>query len=112
MKNPKTRIEEPAKRQTGEPALSSSVVIRHSLLVTLLLLSTLHLPLFTASAQSYSIDWFTIDGGGGTSTGSVYAVSGTVGQADANPQPLSSGNFSVVGGFWSLFSVVQTPGAP
>ena len=33
--------------------------------------------------QNYSIDWFTIDGGGGTSTGGVYAVSGTIGQPDA-----------------------------
>jgi hypothetical protein len=33
----------------------------------------------SASAQSYSIDWFTIDGGGGTSTGGVYSVSGTIG---------------------------------
>src|SRR5712691_3154260 len=65
-----------------------------------------------AHAQSYSIDWFTIDGGGGTSTGSVYSVSGTIGQPDANAQPLTGGNFSIVGGFWSLFSVVQTPGAP
>jgi hypothetical protein len=34
-------------------------------------------------AQNYSIDWFTIDGGGGTSTGGVYSVSGTIGQPDA-----------------------------
>ena len=33
-------------------------------------------------AESYSIDWFTIDGGG-TSTGGVYSVSGTIGQLDA-----------------------------
>lgn len=41
--------------------------------------------LFTSAAlaQSYSIDWFTIDGGGGTSTGGVYSVSGTIGQPDA-----------------------------
>jgi hypothetical protein len=25
---------------------------------------------------------------------------------------MSGGNFSLTGGFWSLFSVVQTPGAP
>ena len=37
----------------------------------------------TVRAQSYSIDWFTIDGGGGTSTGGVYSVSGTIGQPDA-----------------------------
>ena len=35
-----------------------------------------------AQAQ-YSIDWSTIDGGGGTSTGGVYTVSGTIGQPDA-----------------------------
>jgi len=61
--------------------------------------------------QDYSLDWFTIDGGGGTSTGGVYSVSGTIGQPDVGP-PLSGGSYSVVGGFWSLLSVVQTPGAP
>src|SRR2546426_401573 len=63
-----------------------------------------------ASAQ-YSIDWFTIDGGGGTSTGTVYAVSGTIGQPDAGPM-MSGGSFALTGGFWSLLSLVQTPGAP
>ena len=62
-------------------------------------------------AQSFSIDWFTIDGGGGTSTGGVLSVSGTIGQSDANPQPMTGGNFSLVGGFWSLLAM-QTPGAP
>ena len=37
-----------------------------------------------ASAQSYSIDWFTIDGGGGSSTGAIYQVTGTIGQPDAS----------------------------
>ena len=72
-----------------------------------LLTSVLCLP---ALAQTYSIDWFTIDGGGGTSTGGVYSVSGTIGQPDAGT--MSGGNFSLTGGFWSLLSVVQTPGAP
>ena len=60
--------------------------------------------------QSYSIDWSTIDGGGGTSTGGVYSVSGTIGQPDAGG-PMTGGNFSLTGGFWSLYAV-QTPGAP
>ena len=64
-----------------------------------------------ALAQSYSIDWHTIDGGGGTSTGGVYSVSGTISQPDAG-STLSGGNYSVTGGFWSLLSVVQTRGAP
>ena len=63
-------------------------------------------------SQSYSIDWFTIDGGGGTSTGGVYSVSGTVGQPDAGQTPMTGGSFSLTGGFWSLLAAVQTPGAP
>jgi hypothetical protein len=63
-----------------------------------------------ASAQNYSIDWSTIDGGGGTSTGGVYSVSGTIGQPDAGT--MSGGSFSLTGGFWSLLSVVQTAGGP
>ena len=62
-------------------------------------------------AQNYSIDWHTIDGGGGTSTGGVYAVTGTIGQPDAGV-PLTGGNYALTGGFWSLLSVVQTAGAP
>lgn len=65
-----------------------------------------------ASAQSYSIDWYKIAGGGGTSTNGQYAVTGTIGQPDATLQPMSGGNYSVTGGYWALISVVQTPGAP
>jgi hypothetical protein len=64
-----------------------------------------------AFSQSYSIDWHTIDGGGGTSTNGQYSLSGTIGQPDANHQPMTGGNYSLTGGFWSLFAV-QTPGAP
>ena len=63
-----------------------------------------------ASAQSDSIDWFTVDGGGGTSTGGVFTVSGTIGQPDAGK--MRSGNFTIDGGFWGIFAAVQTPGAP
>jgi hypothetical protein len=65
---------------------------------------------FGAAAQ-YAINWHTIDGGGGTSTGGVYAVSGTIGQPDASQQTMTGGNYSVTGGFWALYAV-QTPGAP
>ena len=61
-------------------------------------------------AQTYSIDWYKIAGGGGTSTGGVYSVSGTIGQHDAGG-PMTGGNFSLTGGFWALYAV-QTPGAP
>jgi len=64
-----------------------------------------------ATAQNYSIDWFSIDGGAGTSVGGPYSLSGTIGQPDANPQPMTGGNFSLSGGFWSLVAV-QTLGGP
>ena len=63
-----------------------------------------------ACAQTYSVDWYTIDGGGGTSTGGVYSVTGTIGQPDAGH--MSGGNFSVDGGFWGIIAAVQTSGAP
>jgi hypothetical protein len=63
-----------------------------------------------AGAASYSLNWSTVDGGGGTSTGGVYTVSGTIGQPDTGA--MSGGNYSVQGGFWGLISVAQTPGAP
>jgi len=65
---------------------------------------------FCAPAQ-YSIPWSTIDGGGGTSTGGVYSVTGTIGQPDAGG-PMTNGQYSVTGGFWALPQAVQTPGAP
>jgi hypothetical protein len=59
----------------------------------------------------YSIDWNTIDGGGGTSTNGVYSVSGTIGQPDAGG-PMTNGQYSVTGGFWALPTAVQVVGAP
>jgi len=47
-------------------------------------------------AQPYSIDWRKIAGGGGTSRGGQYSLSGTVGQHDAG-NPSSGGNYSLTG---------------
>ena len=58
----------------------------------------------------YSIDWYTIDAGGGTSTGGAYTVNGTIGQPDAGK--MSGGSFTLDGGFWGVIAAVQTPGAP
>jgi hypothetical protein len=62
------------------------------------------------SAQNYSIDWYTIASGGGTSTGGVYNLSGTIGQPDTGT--MAGGNFTLIGGFWSLVAGVSTPGTP
>jgi hypothetical protein len=62
-------------------------------------------------AQPYTIDWYQVAGGGGTSTGGTYSVTGTIGQPDAGTA-LSGDYFTLIGGFWSLVSVVQTTGGP
>jgi hypothetical protein len=60
-----------------------------------------------ASAQSYSIDWFTLDAGGGNSAGGSYSLDGSIGQPEAGPT-LSGGSFSLTGGYWSLVAVPTT----
>jgi hypothetical protein len=62
-----------------------------------------------ASAQ-YAIDWFTLDGGGGQSSGGAYTLQGTIGQPDAGTS--SGGAYTLHGGFWAAFAVVPTEGAP
>ena len=52
-----------------------------------------------ALAQSYDIDWFTLDGGGGTSSGDNCSVTGTIGQPGA--YATSDDGYAVAGGFWS-----------
>ena len=57
----------------------------------------------TASAQ-FSIDSFTIAGGGGASSGGDFTLNGTIGQPDAGA--MSGDNYSLAGGFWGA---IQTP---
>jgi len=53
----------------------------------------------TALADPFSLDWYSIDGGGNMwTTGGSYELSGTIGQADAGV--LSGGGYEVSGGFW------------
>lgn len=67
----------------------------------LCLLSTLALA--QSSGGDYTITKFTIDGGGGTSAGGAYSLTGTVGQADASLQVQSGGPYRLSGGFWGKF---------
>jgi hypothetical protein len=66
--------------------------------------------LATSAQTQYTIDWFTIDSGGGTSSGGGFEVSGTIGQPDAGT--LSGGGFVLEGGFWAGAVAVQIPGRP
>ncbi|HZW09467.1 MAG TPA: GC-type dockerin domain-anchored protein [Phycisphaerales bacterium] len=55
-----------------------------------------------AAHAQFSIDWYTIDGGGGVSSGGGFELSGTIGQHDAGPA-LQGASFELIGGFWSAF---------
>jgi hypothetical protein len=52
-----------------------------------------------AAPAAYTLDWWTVDSGGGTSQGGSYSLSGTVGQAE--PGLLNGGDYSLAGGFWA-----------
>jgi hypothetical protein len=55
----------------------------------------------------FSMDWHTIDGGGGTSSGGDFTLSGTAGQADAGPV-MTGNDFTFTGGF-RLVESFQSP---
>ena len=57
----------------------------------------------SAPDATYSLDWATVDGGGGRSVGGGYTLSGTAGQPDAGPSAgvMSGGPYTLVGGFWA-----------
>jgi hypothetical protein len=53
-----------------------------------------------AHAQAFEVTWYTLDGGGGTSAGGIYSLSGTIGQPDAGAA-LLGGVYSITGGYWT-----------
>ncbi len=58
-------------------------------------------PLLAQTGGGYDLTWSTIDGGGGTSTGGGYSLSGTIGQPDASAaSALTGGDLTLTGGFW------------
>lgn len=58
------------------------------------------------SGGEFEITKSTIDGGGGTSSGGEFSLTGTIGQHDAGTQILRGGEFSLAGGFWANAEVV------
>jgi hypothetical protein len=56
------------------------------------------LPVLGQSGGTYELNWNTIDGGGGQSSGGPYVLAGTTGQPDAD---WSRGDgYELLGGFW------------
>lgn len=61
----------------------------------------------TALADPPEISWFTVDGGGGTSTDGTVTVSGTIGQADAG-RLTGAPYIAIAGGYWGAASGAPT----
>jgi hypothetical protein len=72
---------------------------------TLLLLLVLFVAAPNGISQ-YQIDWFTVDGGGGASSGGPYTLSGTIGQPEAATS--IGGAYTLQGGFWSGIVPAET----
>jgi hypothetical protein len=75
-----------------------------TLQIALMLFATIWLTNMTL-AQPYTIDWYTVDGGGAMNLiGGAYTLSGTIGQPDAGR--MIGGTDSIDGGFWGLIALV------
>ncbi|MCB9853336.1 MAG: hypothetical protein H6819_09600 [Phycisphaerales bacterium] len=51
------------------------------------------------TADEFSIDWYTVDNGGGYSAGGAFELDGTIGQPDAGF--MIGDEFELDGGFWT-----------
>jgi len=67
---------------------------KQSILVALVVLG-LTIP---SSLGQYELSWYTIDGGGGRSSGGDFTLTGTIGQPDAAYS--AGGGYELLGGFW------------
>jgi hypothetical protein len=78
---------------------------RYLLLIALVILAAVIVSsAWAAPTADYAITWYTIDGGGGTLSGSggigysAYMLDGTLGQPDAGV--LTGGGYTLAGGYW------------
>ena len=66
-------------------------------LISILLLTTATWTLTAPALCDYTIPWYSIDGGGATSTGGQYSLTGTIGQPDTGQS--SGDNYVLSSGF-------------
>jgi hypothetical protein len=52
-----------------------------------------------SSGGTYTLSWFSVDGGGGPASAGELTLGGTAGQTDAGV--LSGGQYKLAGGFWA-----------
>lgn len=73
--------------------------MKRRLVFTLMLVLVLFASGAALAAGSYTLSWWTVDSGGGSSSGYGYTLNGTLGQPDAGTLA-SGGGYALAGGFW------------
>jgi hypothetical protein len=79
--------------------MRTKIILLFTLLAVLLALSV-GVAASSPLLHGLAINWWTVDGGGGTSQGGTYTLSGTAGQSDAGTT--SGGSYRLASGFWSI----------
>ena len=81
-----------------------------ALLLVLVLLASLvpasGAPVAAQTGGAYDLSWWSVDGGGGESTGGQYALAGAVGQPDAGT--LQGETYDLAGGFFGGWTDAPT----
>ena len=72
-----------------------NAIVQNALITLLAIWLLMTVP---ALGGQYEISWYTIDSGGGTSSGGQYVLAGTIGQPDAAYS--TGGQYELLGGFW------------
>lgn len=69
------------------------------LLAVVVALSVSAVTVMAQSGGTFTLNWFSVDGGGGTASGTGFTLASTIGQPDAGT--MSGGQFTIAGGFQS-----------
>jgi hypothetical protein len=72
-------------------------------LAVLLILGLLLTAVAMAAPQAFSLTWWTVDGGGGTSQRNDYTLTGTIAQPEVG-RLLTGDTYTLAGGFWGIGS--------
>ena len=72
--------------------------MKKTIVLTLLLLLLVVASLTAAQGNSFSIPWWTVDGGGGMSSSGRYTLHAAIGQPDAGT--MSGSHFTLLTGYW------------
>jgi hypothetical protein len=86
--------------------MKARLVIMLALILLLALFSLAGLA--EAYLGNYTLNWWTVDSGGGTSSEGGYTLNGTLGQPDAGTIARGDG-YTLAGGFWHGGAAVTSP---